>query len=141
MAMFEALDVPAVENDGVVVDGWWIWLDNNGKQYQQRKQWQDITSSRNYSRLAIFMLLTGGHFATKGGGSDVGHKFENVRESEMVNWTAVLIRHGAYDGRASTINKRWDVKDPWYDPIIANLINKTLMDSNQTILQAEQQQC
>ena len=69
---------------------------------------------------------TNGYSGYEGGGSDAaGHKFEQVTEAEMVHWTAVPIRHGAYDGKAGSIYRRWDRDDLRYDTTIAKAMTKT----------------
>jgi len=71
-------------------------------------------------------MCTNGYSGYEGGGSDsYGHSFNRVTETEMVHWTAVPIRHGAYDGKAGTIHARWDSSDPRYDRFIDGSITKT----------------
>ena len=56
----------------------------------------------------------------KGWGRGYGHALKLVMETDLVHWVGVPIRHGARDGSASSLHRRWMVDDVDYDPIIAN---------------------
>ncbi len=54
-----------------------------------------------------------------------GHQCSLTTERDLVRWmgVGVLIRHGARDGGASSLHRRWLIHDPDYDPIIASNMN------------------
>lgn len=86
------------------------------------------TGVDNDNRIPYFshvVQCTNGYSGFEGGGSDMGHKFQSVSEAEMVQWTAVPIRHGVFDGKPGTIYKRWDTADQRYDRVISSAMKKT----------------
>ena len=56
----------------------------------------------------------------KGWGAGYGHEFKLVTEQELVRWLGVPIRHGARDGSASGLHRRWMHDDVDFDEVIQN---------------------
>jgi hypothetical protein len=59
----------------------------------------------------------------KNWGGGYGHEYRLTTEQDLVRWMGVPVRHGARDGSASSLHRRWLVDDANYDHIIANNIN------------------
>lgn len=56
----------------------------------------------------------------KGWGTGYRHEFKLVTEQELVRWLGVPIRHGARDGSASGLHRRWMHDDVDFDEVIQN---------------------
>jgi hypothetical protein len=56
----------------------------------------------------------------KGWGGGYGHEFKLVSEQELVRWVGATIQHGARDGSASSLHRRWLKEDANYDPVIGD---------------------
>ena len=56
----------------------------------------------------------------KGWGAGYGHEFKLVTEQDLVRWLGVPIRHGARDGSASGLHRRWMDNDVDFDEVIQN---------------------
>ncbi len=53
-----------------------------------------------------------------------GHDFKLVTKQDLVRWVGVPIQHGARDGSASSLHRRWLLKYADFDDVIAS--NMTL---------------
>jgi hypothetical protein len=61
----------------------------------------------------------------KSWGGKYGHEFKLVTEQDLVRLVGAPIWHGARDGSASSLHRRWLLDNADYDNIIAD--NMTLM--------------
>ena len=90
----------------------------------------DPTSSGidNDNRMPYFThaaICTNIYAASNGAGSGVGHDWKNVNVPELVRWTGIPIYNGALDGKAGSINSRWDRNDARFDPEVVASMTKT----------------
>ena len=70
-------------------------------------------------------MCTNVYAVAQGGGSGIGHDWNNVSVPELVKWTGIPIYNGALDGRGGSINARWDRSDARFDPDISGSMPKS----------------
>ena len=57
-------------------------------------------------------------------GIGIGHEWQPCSVKEMVKWTAIPIKHGAWEGRPGTLKYRWAQNDARCDSDIMNCMTE-----------------